>query len=249
MPQKSKKPRERAHLEAFRRAYSGFPSGVICETEEPDFVVQTPADTLGIEHTEFHWDEGNGVGSERKAQESQQEKIVNAAVRLYESRNLPSVIVRIHWHPGVQLSRRRVRELRPQLADVVAAHLPKTSPSVWINAEEEWGSLPDAIMTVGITRLGDPTENQWVSTRGGWVPQLGMTDLERRNAEKESRLAAYRSRCDEVWLLIVADGRAPSSFGEFPEAVRRQELHSAFDRLFFFRYFDGDYVELRRKSR
>jgi hypothetical protein len=90
MPQGSKKLRERAHLEAFRQAHSGFPSGVICETEEPDFVVQTSAGTLGIEHTEFHWDEGNGVGSERKAREALQEKIVNAAVRLYESRNLPT---------------------------------------------------------------------------------------------------------------------------------------------------------------
>jgi hypothetical protein len=109
-------------------------------------------------------------------------------------------------------------------------------------------SHPREIITVGIARLGDPTENHWVSTRVGWVPQLNMPDLGRRIAEQESRLAAYRSRCNEVWLLIVADGRAPSSFGEFAEAVRRQEFHSAFDRLFFFRYFDGDYVELGCKS-
>jgi hypothetical protein len=141
-----------------------------------------------------------------------------------------------------------VRELPQQLADLVAGHLPGPNGSVWADDVKQRRSHPREIITVGIARLGDPTENQWLSTLSGWIPTIDGETLAWVITKKECRLQSYRTQCDEIWLLIVAHGLAPSSFGQLSAAVSNCEFQTRFDRLFFFRYFDGDYVELRRNS-
>src|SRR5437870_12947409 len=48
-----KKQRERSALEALRNADPKFPTGLIEETEEPDFVITDDDSRLGIEVTEY----------------------------------------------------------------------------------------------------------------------------------------------------------------------------------------------------
>jgi hypothetical protein len=60
---------------------------------------------------------------------------------------------------------------------------------------------------------------------------------------KEVKLPAYRQHCDEVWLLIVANGFEPSTFCKLDPEVENFQFTTGFDRVFF-QHFDGLVVEL-----
>jgi hypothetical protein len=89
------------------------------------------------------------------------------------------------------------------------------------------------------------SENHWNFVRSGWIPSLKPEALAAVIARKEPKIPAYRESCREVWLLIVAHGFHESSFSEISDETSGYEFVTAFDRIFFFRFFDGDAVELR----
>ncbi len=55
------------------------------------------------------------------------------------------------------------------------------------------------------------------------------------NVIETKRAQGYLQDCDEMWLLIVADGRYMSSTGELlQEEVRVSQLQTAFQRVLFY---------------
>lgn len=240
--------RERAHLERFRSACPVFPVGDITEKEEPDFLVATESGVVGIEHTDFHLDDGAPGGSPLRAQDSLRQQVVSNALRLHESRSLPSVGVLLRWSAHHKLTRRSVPRIAPVLADLVSGYMPASNRVARIEYPAGgWKSLPAEITSVRIARFDVFTENEWDFVRSGWIAPLEPKALEAVIQKKEPKVPAYRKSCREVWLLIVAQGLHESSFSRFSDEARAYEFETAFKRIFFFRYFDGDAFELRMK--
>lgn len=240
----AKKARERTHLEAFKVSYGGFPHGAIEPAEEPDFLVTLPSGgRLGIELTEFFHDEEEG-GSASKAQESLQEKVTRKAIEAYESKGLPPVVVSLFWAAYDDIRPPRVPQLAQEVADVVAAHLPEKSIATVEQTGLPGSPLPDEVNTLHVFRHEDIDENEWNSPRAGYVPGVAQSEIQRRITDKEQRLAAYRRQGSAVWLVIVAEGLAPSSFANV-ESFRDAAFVSSFDEVFLFRFFDRDVIRLK----
>jgi hypothetical protein len=69
-------------------------------------------------------------------------------------------------------------------------------------------------------------------------------ELQKLMRTKEAKVLSYRQQCREVWLLIVARGFEPSTFGDLGPEVEGYLFESGFDRVFFLHYFDGSVSEL-----
>jgi hypothetical protein len=125
------------------------------------------------------------------------------------------------------------------------AHLERSSPLypaptkyrslVHIGAEElraaGLGDILTSIQAREARPFPDGRASPWCSSGPSFSPAtLGVAPLERAIAAKEAKLAAYRRRCDEAWLLLVATG-GPSSYNGVDGAVLSRRFRSAFDRV------------------
>jgi hypothetical protein len=69
-------------------------------------------------------------------------------------------------------------------------------------------------------------------------------ELQKIMRDKEAKVPSYRQECQEVWLLIVARGFEPFTFGDLGSEVAGYRFESGFDRVLFLHYFDGSVSEL-----
>ena len=242
--------RERKHLERFRATCAVFPAGDISESECPDFLVATNHGILGIEHRDYHWDEKDSSGSPLRQQENLRQKVLWNAIRIYESRGLPHLDVRVDWSTNHYITSKREKELRTILVDLVTSHLPEQNGCILIECPSpDWEKLPEEITAVRIARFDGLSGNHWNFSRGGYLQEATVNQLHTLITEKEQKLPTYRFACPAgVWLLIVADGSQPSSLIEPNAAMTTFQFETAFDRVFFFQYFEGTSNELFRSG-
>src|SRR5256885_2255646 len=80
----------------------GFPSNRLLPTEAPDFVVAMPNGKIGIEVTTLHQ---QSTPSRSRGRESEQEKIANEAVRIFEIQNSATLEVKIHFSANGEFSK------------------------------------------------------------------------------------------------------------------------------------------------
>jgi hypothetical protein len=80
-------------------------------------------------------------------------------------------------------------------------------------------------------------------------PWAGLVDadpavIQRRIADKETKVATYRRHCEEVWLLIHATGGGQAFYTVISHFARDATFESTFDRVFLLDAED-DLLELR----
>jgi hypothetical protein len=240
-----KKQTEVNHLLRFRQNLPDFPDGMICMGEAPDFLVNTGRGYVGIEHTQWFRESDNPDGSPMRARESTEDKVLRLASSRHEARGLPPVWVNVLWILRERPTTSRVPELANELADLVEACLPEQGGEVTIkHPHPAWGALPPEVSYLSVRRNKVSPKNLWVSTRGAFIPTLTPLDLQNRIEEKEGKLASYRQKCSQVWLLIVANGLEPSTFGEPAPEIEESSFETSFDRVFFLHHADKLVVEL-----
>jgi hypothetical protein len=80
--------------------------------------------------------------------------------------------------------------------------------------------------------------------RGAFVPTLTPSELQKIMRDKEAKIPTYRRQCGAVWLLIVARGFEPSTFGDLGPEVEGHQFESDFDRVFFLHHANEYVAEL-----
>jgi hypothetical protein len=241
------KAREGAHLRRFRDHFAGFPEGEVVSSESPDFLIKAQPRWIGIELTEYHvQDPDEGHGSRMRAQEKTEDRVLLTASEQHQSKGLPPVAVYVLWNPHRAFSRRRIQELATVLADLVQEYLPVLGHEVAIHRRHpERRSLPEEVGSLTVDRRINFSKNSWTSVRAGFVPTLTPPELQKIMQDKEAKVPSYRQECQEVWLLIVAHGFEPSTFGELGPQQEDHEFESSFDRVFFLHHADEYVAELR----
>ena len=132
------------------------------------------------------------------------------------------------------------------MADLVQEHLPVLGHEVAIRrSHPAWRSLPEEVGSLTVDRRINFSKNSWTSVRGGFVPTLTSSELQKIMRDKEAKVPSYRQECQEVWLLIVAHGFEPSTFGELGPQQEDYEFGSSFNRVFFLHHADEYVAELR----
>jgi hypothetical protein len=180
-----------------------------------------------------------------RAQEGTEDKVLRSASRLYQSKGLPPVAVHVLWHPNQALRSRRIPELTADLTDLVLEHLPEPGHEAAIRRPHPaWRSLPQEVASLWVDRRINFSKNAWTSVRGAFVSMLTPSELQKLMRDKEAKVSTYRRQCREVWLLIVARGFEPSTFGDFGPEVEVHRLESDFDRVFFLHHANEYVAEL-----
>ncbi len=105
--------------------------------------------------------------------------------------------------------------------------------------------FPNEIVLFHIYAHPNGKENKWCSSSAGWIPKITPEYLQERIDQKEQKLDNYKSKCSELWLLIVADDlRIPSSV-DLPELASAHQYSTRFNRVFFFWNSTRHYIELQ----
>lgn|GEM_PF-4523056 len=205
---------------------------------EPDVIAWRGEKTFGIEITNFH-------RQHEKRKESEEDRILEAALELYNRRNGPELLLHLMWAPHFAVQKKDREPLAEKIATLALRHFP--APKCWSTLD--WHQFDHDLMSVvdNISMYGMPKgmRPHWGAARGRFVPEWDVAQLQNEINRKKEKPQRYRTGYTEIWLLIVSPFGTPSSWMEMNEEVRNTQFVSAFHRTFLLSSFPLEVVELR----
>jgi hypothetical protein len=229
-----KKKIERAILTEFRAAYSAFPEGDILDGESPDFTLVTTDATFGFEVRALIRGEVPRKGSPKREREVFSKKVTQRAQRAYEGMSPVPVMAHFHWlsHMGARVD---PDVLALSAAQIVAAHPPtETYGQQRIDYDLLDGTpLEGHVRLILLRRLraGNPTTFARVDAD---FISVGPDEVQRAIDAKINKVAAYRDKCDHVWLIVWVGSGDLSANANLEDDAAQHSYRTHFDRVFFF---------------
>ena len=243
----NKKERERWYLEIVRDTCAGFPAGDITDSEEPDFLIESSEHIVGIELTELYREHDVLNGRPMQAMERLTDSIVEEACTIHRGEGGPPLTVRVEFELG---SRRLGRKQRTEIASKLAALVQQTPVEVdgYVELENDYENsdmFPEEITRIRIQRNRFRSRGLWTVPRVAFIPRLDVIHVQRRIDEKNKRVAVYREKSPEVWLVIVHSLHfSLASTFEYSDEVFLHKYDSEFDRTFLLDVFNRHCYEL-----
>ena len=227
-----------SHILRFKESFPDFPEGILCFDDNPDVLIRTSEGFSGVEHTRLY-------RAVLKEQESLEHRIVDRAKEIYESSGGAPLYVTVLFNSNIRLRLKDIDSIAASLTGIVCSYIPNVGEHFVL---EGWRFVSErcspSIRTVFIDRPDNTCEMFWGVSRGGAVPNLASEQIRERIEDKEAKLGKYLSRCTKIWLLIVEDGFGPSSYFVISDEIKKQTYKSSFDRIFLFRNFSREVIEL-----
>jgi hypothetical protein len=220
-----KKLRERSVLDAFRQAFGGFPEGSISQQEEPDFIVESPIGSIGIELTEY-FRQAKIAGSYLQEQEALRFTIVRTATGEALKAKLGGIFAVVFFTPENRIVK---RDVTPAVGAIVTQLQRFTEATPYQKVINE-GQFPPFIECV-IVYFPEGEQTPSVTTAdASFVPKIGNDELQAIVTAKQRKVERYRASCRRVWLLIEVNGFKMSSMGQLPDPLA--SVTTTFDRVF-----------------
>ena len=245
-----KKKTERQFLELVRRNVDDFPRGEpdLEHKEKPDFLFCSRNPALGIEVTRIYQDAPDGAPS-LQSQEREWDLIVQAAQRLAEDDSLPPLLVDVYFSKQQPLGKRDRSPTASALFWLIKKHGPSTEGHTTLeNLGQLSPEFPNAVEALSIWNFRPLTSHLWQVGDAGIVSEEFAPKLQSAINGKHAKLPAYRKKCQECWLIVVADWRGPSGFFEISDKVSHHVFDSQFERVYFLEAFSGDVLRLQITS-
>jgi len=238
---------ERAFLDEFRSVYPNFPSGHVEPEESPDFLVRSTGRTTGIEVTKYTRGR-RGSASPLRQGEEHRKRVAQLAREMFEksSRARVPLMVHLSWFGRNPIQN---SELIPQMAETIGRLVLANVPTVSYKECQIESSLLDGtpldghIHSIHITRL-NRGRSVWAEVGVGFISGT-VAEIQSILTSKEPQLMAYRSKCDHVWLLIVAESRGISTHLELTDEIRIHPFMSGFDSAFVLNRAHSEVVVLK----
>jgi len=209
------KQQERIYLDWFLQR-ENFVYESLTESEHPDFILNLSDKTVGIEICNIYVGfSSQSKGSEVKRQESHRNKWLKSLTDEYYSQtNVPLWVCML-----APLSYSSYRDAK----DDILTFLLQSSRGEIDLSQNHILKTTAGYFQISITRFPNTEEFQrysgWrcVNDHMGWVAQLTNNDSRITSIvlKKEEKAKSYRSRCDDIWLLIVADSKWASGFARY----------------------------------
>jgi hypothetical protein len=241
----NKKLMERFFLERFLERLQMFPTKIECR-ECPDFLLHLEGRIVGVEVTLLHIRDSSPEPL-AQAVESVTDRIVAEAQRLYIASGAPPAHVTVLFGSWIKPERMRRDLIANELVKLVQGmELETWERVVWRSNDEETSDPPLLDTVDSVHALGVPEHRMahWTVSRAGWVATLTPEHLQSGVSKKSAKIDAYQEAARENWLLIVADGRKPSQAFSVPPDFPTAEVSSPFAKTFFYRYPDGEVIEV-----
>jgi hypothetical protein len=232
--QNDRKQRERYLLDRFL-VVSEIDAIITGEGESPDFEIALDGRRIGVEITELFAENPQGLPP-LQAHESLSAEITVAAKALYEKDGEPHVHVSIGFFTTVQVPRAQKNKLASAIATLVRRLVQKDGDHVvWDNNYED--DQLEGVAYLNVLRVANQEHSHWSVSRGGFFAPLELSTITSRISEKLQRLAAYRRKFPEIWLVVAIDGSRPSQFFDLRNIPDMTAIESDFDRTYFFSSF------------
>jgi hypothetical protein len=230
-----KKALERLFVNEVAAIFPDFPPGTIVNTERPDFLISGGSQVTGIEVVNYVRGQDSG-GSDYRRNEMLWQQIADEARREFESNHSAPLMVHFLWHSDRYLRKADVPRMAVSAAKIIAVHMPQNIfESTRIVGDKLVGTpLHALVSSIRVTRVRNRRQASWSSIVAGFM-SVTTNELQQLIASKSINVPEYLQRCDEVWLLIVADGSYISSTAELSEEeVRQAHLLSLFQKVLFY---------------
>ena len=244
-PSNDKKRKERFFLDRFLECRKIVPT-LVEERESPDFLLHLNDKTVGVEVTFLHIRDSSPEPLIQEV-ESVTDGITSDAEDLYHASDGIPVHVTVLFGFNFRPKAVRWKGVSRGLVDIVRGMgLNPGESGEWRSWDEEnWDHpLAGSIDRLYAWAVPDPEMARWRVARAGWVAPLTPEHLQRPIAKKSSKIGAYKDAAPENWLLIVANGMKPSQSFDVPRDFPANEVSSPFERTFFYRYPDGEVIEI-----
>ncbi|WP_413658639.1 hypothetical protein [Paraburkholderia phenoliruptrix] len=224
------KAQRRKHAESyyFERAQgllACWPRGTVDATgEEPDILVDGPAGRYGVEVTEL-------LRSDVRAVEESRRLICEKAQKLFLRRiNADCLDVKVVFREHAALSPKAKDAAASDLAAIVGSRI-ALIPSGVLSARLECGTdfESDLFTSVWLHHHPNCPRSRWQPVGAWWVPVALPADVQATIDRKERKVAAYRKRVEDVWLLIVLQGFSGSASWSVHDSVLEHHFCTSFD--------------------
>lgn len=244
-PNSVKKRKERFFLDMFLERLGIVPIRIEVR-EGPDFLLHMEDRTVGVEVTQLPIRDDSPEPL-AQAVESVTDRIVAEAQRLYLASGAPPAHVTVLFGSWIKPDRIRRDLIANELVKVVQdMELETWKRVVWRSSDEETLDQPLSDTVHSVHALGVPESRMahWNVSRAGWVATLTPERLQSGVSKKSAKIDAYQEAVRENWLLIVADSMKPSQAFSVPPDFPVSEISSPFAKTFFYRYPDGEVIEV-----
>jgi hypothetical protein len=226
---------ERLFLHEVAAIYQDFPSGTIANIERPDFLISGESRVTEIEVVRYMRGHDSG-GSDYRRNEILWQQLADEARREFESNHSAPVMVHFLWHSDRNPGKADVPRMALSAAKIIAEYMPQNIfESTRIAGNESVGTpLHAFVSSIHVMRVRSRRLASWSSIDAGFR-SVSTNELQQLTASKNIKVPEYLQRCDEVWLLLVADRSYISSTAELSaEEVSQAYFPSLFQKVLFY---------------
>lgn len=222
----------------------------------PDLIIDLGGEKIGIEHTRILRDRTPvNNGSHERQRESIESQIVKKAKEFYVAKKHYDLNVCVFFNPTIIISQKQVSTIAQQLCDYIRAEEPHDISSGHsqhftkdVNPLLN-NKLPESIAHCWI-EAAVHNDDLWSPSIAGFFGSLKSNLIQFSLDDKETKIPDYRSKCDKVWILVVAVGGQMSSAFDFTNSQFLEvEYISSADAVYLLDSFLGTIYELRIKPR
>ncbi len=215
--------------------------------DKPDALICLDDGCIGIEHTRII--RPRTPDNDLYAFEKITDKILEQAQEIFSDERSEALQVSVSFDDRVRLTNRDRDEIARDLAQVA---LEWVSGPIREHRLEAWSfkhrgqTFPRAVESVYIDDVSGIDDPLWGADRGGAIPDLTPRIVQQQIDLKEAKLASYRDRCPEIWLLLVVEGGSPATYWSMHDFPFEHPFVFTFDRAFLYYEFGAQTWEFRR---
>lgn len=219
-------------LKHFRRLHPVPEGQVDSRDESPDIVIYATDRRIGIEITDIYHSSG-ASGSKVQQAAGERDGLMCLLARELDKRSVPPVAVSYHGDAPRLTSGGR-KDLAERLARYIAPRVPEPG-EVFSKCANHWPydpELPPEVFALRVARYRCLTRISCDGSHAVFVPGLNAADVLRCVATKDRKAPAYRSRCDEAWLLMCINTADLATAYSLETFASPSAIATDFDRLF-----------------
>jgi hypothetical protein len=229
------KARERAFLTEAVSLEPLLFTGPIQDSERPDFLMQAAGTTIGIEIMEYARGQHTGESAMRRS-EAAQKQLANMAHQAFKANHAEPIFVTLHCNPYEAPAKAELQRLVSILVDIVGQHIPQELyAKIKLDYDDLEGTgLQSFVYSINVQRVRDDRGDGWGVMSADFISTTAE-ELQGIINFKNPKVPDYLTRCDKIWLFIVAESFLDLSGNiSFSEDVLQHRYTTSFERVLFY---------------
>lgn len=246
--EKEKKEREKNEFNRFVFLLPDFPQGEIRHEDGPDFRVHTPNKVIGIEHCRVYKPSGNG-GFFEQAIDSQVDDVIGTARKYAELEGVPPARVDVVFNYEQTRDKSARKNIARSIVEIVRANMPENGQVSLARGDLNLPDEAGVIANIYISRSSIDVQHNWFPLRVHTCAAGDISLIQIAIDEKRKKFSDYMEKCNECWLLMVANiFTKPSTTIDISRGALTHHFLSPFARIYYLDCVNNELQRLQTKS-